>query len=246
MKKEKDNIEIPFGANCGFEYTIPEGYEAEIKDGKVIVRKSESEDEKIRKELLKDIPEVFPYDKANKFIAWLERQQETGAIDEEYRLGGFTGLLCAWVNQPSINQPAHKYHGRNVVAYHEKNGGFRCCLIDEPTAATFHLPENTLSAGWKDRNSVTWSEKDEQYKKFAIDWLFTFQGRALTQEAKHEVAECIEWLKTLPLRRRWKPSEAMLEALKWAKSEFHPDCPETMEQLQYLYTRLKQIYYEED
>lgn len=42
------NIEIPFGAFDselgGFEYTIPEGFNAEIKDGKVIVKKSESED----------------------------------------------------------------------------------------------------------------------------------------------------------------------------------------------------------
>ena len=38
-------IEIPFGAKdselCRREYTIPEGYEAEVKDGKVIVRKKE-------------------------------------------------------------------------------------------------------------------------------------------------------------------------------------------------------------
>lgn len=48
MEKEKD-VKITFGAfdsELGeFEYTIPEGYEAEIKDGKVIVRKTESEDE---------------------------------------------------------------------------------------------------------------------------------------------------------------------------------------------------------
>ena len=59
MKQEKDFIEAPFGAKDseleGFEYTIPQGYEAEIKDGKVIVRKAESEDEKIRKEIIKYI-----------------------------------------------------------------------------------------------------------------------------------------------------------------------------------------------
>ena len=35
-----------------FEYTIPEDFEAEIKDGKVIVRKTESKDEKIRKAIV--------------------------------------------------------------------------------------------------------------------------------------------------------------------------------------------------
>lgn len=34
----------------------------------------ESDDEEIRKELLIDIPKVFPHDKAFKYIAWLEKQ----------------------------------------------------------------------------------------------------------------------------------------------------------------------------
>jgi len=50
-------IEIPFGAhdseNKGWEYTIPAGMEAVIEDGKVIVREKESEDERIRKALLR-------------------------------------------------------------------------------------------------------------------------------------------------------------------------------------------------
>ena len=45
-------IEIPFGAKDselkGWEYTIPKGMEAEIKDGKIIVKQKESEDERIR------------------------------------------------------------------------------------------------------------------------------------------------------------------------------------------------------
>ena len=44
-QEEKSKIEIPFGAKdselCGWEYTIPEGMEAEIKGGKIIVRKKE-------------------------------------------------------------------------------------------------------------------------------------------------------------------------------------------------------------
>lgn len=51
-----DFIEIPFGAQDSelykFEYTIPEGYIAEIVDGKVIVRKNEDDDEKIKNTLL--------------------------------------------------------------------------------------------------------------------------------------------------------------------------------------------------
>ena len=56
MKNKETKIEIPFGANdselCECEYTIPSGCEAKIKDGKIIIRKVESDDEKIRKVLI--------------------------------------------------------------------------------------------------------------------------------------------------------------------------------------------------
>ena len=74
-------------------------------------------------------------------------------MDKDYRLGNFTGLLLGWVNQPSTLQPAHRYHGKNVVAVHEKSGGFRCCIIDDEIPSTIHLPEGSISPlgsdGWK-------------------------------------------------------------------------------------------------
>ena len=93
MKQEDKIIEIPFGAfdsELGdFEYTIPDGYEAEIKDGKVIVRKSESENEKIRKEFIfyinSEIPQCSIQEHAAKlkeFVAWLEKQGEQKPADK--------------------------------------------------------------------------------------------------------------------------------------------------------------------
>ena len=62
----------------------------------------------------------------------------------------FTGLCPGWINAPSTLQPAHKYHGRNVVAMRKEDGSFICCLIDEKKANTFRLPENTyIVPGWK-------------------------------------------------------------------------------------------------
>lgn len=50
------DIEIPFGAFDselqGFTYTIPEGYTAEIKEGKIIVKKEKS---KYEREKLKGV-----------------------------------------------------------------------------------------------------------------------------------------------------------------------------------------------
>ena len=81
----KESIEIPFGAFDselkGWEYTIPEGMEAVIKDGKIIVREKESEDERIRKALLNAFQEsedslhmVLTPHRRESFIAWLEKQ----------------------------------------------------------------------------------------------------------------------------------------------------------------------------
>lgn len=98
---EKEIKEIPFGAKDSelhkWEYTIPEGFEAEIKDGKVIVKK-ESEDEKIRKELIEylthraEVTGFIDEDKdCKRWIAYLEKQKESqplmcdGEIEDKKR-----------------------------------------------------------------------------------------------------------------------------------------------------------------
>ena len=86
-------IEIPFGAKDselkGWEYTIPEDMEAEIKDGKIIVKQKESEDEGIRKFIIDCIDELRRANADNaKFngrcsesIAYLERQKEQKSLN---------------------------------------------------------------------------------------------------------------------------------------------------------------------
>ena len=91
---EKEIKEIPFGAKDSelykFEYSIPEGYEARIENGKVIVRKKDSEDERIRKEMIYFFTEEIPQcsikehaDKMRVFISWLERQKENSFVYDE-------------------------------------------------------------------------------------------------------------------------------------------------------------------
>ena len=79
MNKE---IEIPLGAKDselkGWEYTIPENMEAEIKDGKIIVREKENEDEKIRKQIIGFFSGRYALCNINtkEAIAYLEKQKE--------------------------------------------------------------------------------------------------------------------------------------------------------------------------
>ena len=73
---------IPFGAFDSelhyHEINIPDGCEATIKDGKIIIRKIESEDEKIMKALIRFHKSTIDIDgiKGNEIVAWLEKQGE--------------------------------------------------------------------------------------------------------------------------------------------------------------------------
>lgn len=68
----------------GWEYTIPEGMEATIKDGKVIVREKESEDERIRKAMMRGFNSMlanqaigtFAGEPIKNILSYLEKQKE--------------------------------------------------------------------------------------------------------------------------------------------------------------------------
>lgn len=78
----KEFIEIPFGAKdselCGWEYTIPEGFVASIENGKIVVKKEENKDEKIRNEICIYIgaKQDISLDTHNRWLTWLEKQGE--------------------------------------------------------------------------------------------------------------------------------------------------------------------------
>ena len=80
--------EIPFGA---FDselieetYFIPEGMEAVIEGDKVIIRRKESEDDRIRKELIQLISCMHDADHRKKdWLAWIEKQGEQKSFDYE-------------------------------------------------------------------------------------------------------------------------------------------------------------------
>jgi hypothetical protein len=63
-----------------------------------------------------------------------------------------TKMARYWVNQPSSLQPAHDYHGQNVIAPENMND------IDGPSVAVYFqngpaisaiFPKLSLSRGWK-------------------------------------------------------------------------------------------------
>ena len=91
IPKQLKEIEIPFGAKdselCGWEYTIPEGMEATVVDNKIVVKKKESEDERIRKAMISGMTalkeqgkEFFATIPLNDCIDWLEKQGEEKSL----------------------------------------------------------------------------------------------------------------------------------------------------------------------
>ena len=114
----KEFIEMPFGAKdselCGWEYTIPVGFVASIEKDKIIVKKEEGEDEKIRKEILEYFrqfknEELRGVDISD-WIAWLEKQAEYANFRNKIQIGDRVtrnrdGVL---VNLSQLNRVAKK------------------------------------------------------------------------------------------------------------------------------------------
>ena len=98
---ENKEMEIPFGAKDSelreSTYHIPDGMEAIIEGDKVIIRKKESEDERIREELISLVLKVMGREKDNlndenydKMLDWLEKQSKENMIEAlrmEYEKG---------------------------------------------------------------------------------------------------------------------------------------------------------------
>lgn len=101
MDHEK-KIDIPFGAHDselkGWEYTIPEGFTAEIKDGKVIVKEKANEDEKVRRQLINVCNDWLNGDYSAKpclnDIKWLKNLLERQKINIEGDFG--RGYDCGY------------------------------------------------------------------------------------------------------------------------------------------------------
>ena len=81
-------FEIPFGARDSelreFEYTIPEGFVAEIKDGKVIVKKAESEEDEL---MMKAVIGILGEKDHPRLCAWLKSLKPSAAYKKGYKDG---------------------------------------------------------------------------------------------------------------------------------------------------------------
>lgn len=192
QKKKKETkdaegfIEIPFGAfdseTIGWTYTIPEGFIAKIENGKIIVEKKESEDERIIDALTKRIQDMYDNETAiyegvqvSDILAWLEKQKEQKPT---VNIDNFKSFMMQYLQDAAnrktdseIEADTDKWAKKllNLIEVKEQ----KPAEIDEYKIIKKHITEDSLSSevnkrlkecGWyvTDDRPVEWSEEDEK------------------------------------------------------------------------------------
>lgn len=221
MKQEDKTIEIPFGAFDselgGFEYTIPEGYEAEIKDGKVIVRKAESEDEKIRKGIIKFLIDVNngAYTKSEleiaSWITWLEKQGEQKPIECSGKIGSkhATGKLKDMIDKKENS--AWSEEDKKMFV------NIKACLRN---ADKDYSREVDWLKSLRPQKSIRWNDADEAHLHSLVTHLEQWINRHPDTTGADVQGENLAWLKSLSPKSYLKPTEEQLEALQKIISGF--------------------------
>ena len=238
---KNNNVEIPFEAkgsklDC-FEYTIPNGYEAEIKNGKVIVRKADSEDEKIRKGLIEFVryygDKFYSQIAKGSAIAWLEKQGIENAIKND------AVHLCNELIE-TIADLKEKQGEQEIKIVNPK---FRVGDVVKSLSQPMLQPRKITSIDkdgyWTDngfigfawekdcelvnKKLVEWSEEDKKmlgYAIKAVHYMYVGKDHNSTSELYCKVANWLKSLKDMCFPQlHWKPSEEQMGALCYAYCE---------------------------
>ena len=167
-----------------YEHEIPEGYEARIEGNKVIIVPIDSEDERIRKELLAVIDDlVLPNEQKARFNAYLEKQKEQEP--SQYDID----ILEKHITKDSISELAHTVIIRN---------GWEIVEQEQNPAKWSEEDERML-------------EKCVGYMTKLIP---VPDKESFVQFEAIEDEECINWLKSRHPQPHWKPSKKQMETLK--------------------------------
>ena len=202
MNYEQKFIEIPFGANDselkGWEYTIPEGMEAIVKDGKVIVKEKESEDDRIRKEMIDFLKSEKAFQTidlpiSERWISYLEKQKPQDQCVDVIKMSA----LLAADRLASAEMTGRLKERKEILENPEK---FGLCKPAE------------------------WGEEDELMRKRCIVDLGYLTEYEPQYKERYDAQT--NWLKSL--RPSWKPSEEQMEERKFKNSAeeydyFNPD-----------------------
>lgn len=228
--QENDVIDIPFGAKDselkGWEYTIPEGMEAIIKDGKVIVREKESEDERIIEEIKFAVLQMKTTreDTRQRCLTWLEKQKEQNPaewsediIRKAVKEVGLTQYQIDWF-KTNVFPPKQEWSEEemkvldSIIDDYEKAAKSFCGydgkigLLKAIRDGEYNLP-----------NPAEWSEEDEKILDSLIRLYSIEYSEYVCPWANGDITygDVVNFLKSL--RPSWKPSEEQMEAFETAE-----------------------------
>lgn len=173
-----------------------------IKDGKQYlahvyidsIEVCDSEDERIRKDLITFICQFAPEHLKAQYVAYLERQKEQKPVQTNEEKKYVKALIGLVVNEIRFGR--------------------------EPIKITFYQKVlNWLDGGYIEQKPAEWSEEDENKLHQVMEVLLADKTIALREnphcKALHRAYdELLDWLKSLRPQPHWKPSEYTLSLVK--------------------------------
>ena len=162
---------------------------------------AESEDEKMREELIRSFKslntiEIWNGIKRSDILAWLEKQ---GEKKPEENKGNIGEISPNWSEEDEKEMAAIEHHLNNCGA---------------SITSILWLKSLKGRVGCEANCTTTkeWSEEDERMLHTIIA---DFKGfiRDNTSTLESHFNECIDWLKSLRPQNRWKPSDEQMMAL---------------------------------
>lgn len=229
--------EIPFGAfNSKLmhqEINIPEGFEANIEGDKIILKKIESDDERIRKYLIRYIDNTMRSSTLkSKLLAWLEKQDKS------------SDQIHYWTEEEI--EPIISDYLRGAEHYGGMIGRLRCLnpksLEKQRTSYTKSDVDDAYLKGIRDTKNEL-EKQGEQKPDWSIKEKLMLNDIIETTERsnifkENYQRELIDWLKSLKDKYTWKPSIAQLNALSIVSKG---NAPDDIEAIVSLYNDLKKL-----
>lgn len=190
---------------------------------------AESEDERIRKELIELVRNHARLSISGKMVAWLEKQGEHANFRNKIQIGDKVtcnedGVLVNLSQLERVAKPSEK-QGKQNPSWSEEDEKMCQETIDwfEKKCFPYALENDNPakeSIKWlkslKDRvqpqPKQEWSKEDENMRESVIDVLVnnTMSG----SKGSEVYSEEIDWLKSLK-HNHWKPSEEQMKAIKY-------------------------------
>ena len=191
--EHKENYEIP---PIETEYYIPEGMEAVIEGDKVIIRRKESEDEKIRKNCIHFLELQKEHHAStieiDKCIAWLEKQKK---LEKETTIAWhdvseepqeMRELFCEWESDDAT------WH--DVCFYDSKTNKFRQNKMPIDNVTKWTYVDELLEL----QKTVEWSEEDEIHRQWILECLA--DGKRKVPEYSEQYQSLFDWFESLKQR----------------------------------------------